>query len=128
MRAQKVQNVANDIPDQGCEAGEAGAKLCVLGWGSTFGAINQAVTRATAAGKSVAHVHLRNIVPFPKNLGELLKGFDKVIVPEMNNGMLSKVLRAEYLVDAIGVNKIAGQPFKVAEIEAAIAEHLEELA
>lgn len=124
VRAQKVQNVANDIPEQTCEAGEAGAKLCVLGWGSTFGAINQAVTRATAAGKSVAHVHLRHIVPFPKNLGALLKSFDRVIVPEMNNGMLVKMIRSEFLVDAKGINKISGQPFKVSEIETAIDENL----
>jgi 2-oxoglutarate ferredoxin oxidoreductase subunit alpha len=124
VRAQKVQNVANDIADQVCEAGEPGAKLCVLGWGSTHGAINQAVSRAVTAGKSVAHVHLRNIVPFPNNLGELLKGFDRVIIPEMNNGMLIKLIRSDFLIDAKGVNKISGQPFKVAEIEAAIDEHL----
>lgn len=124
IRAQKVQNIANEIPDQGCETGKAGAKLGVVGWGSTFGAINRAVNQAESDGKSVAHVHLRHLFPFPKNLGELLDTFDRVIVPEMNNGMLVKMLRAEFLVDAKGVNKISGQPFKISEIETAIDEHL----
>ena len=123
-RAAKVAGIAKDIPEQSCDSGEAGDTLCVVGWGSTYGAIAQAVRRARKDGKKVAHVHIRHLCPFPANLGELLKSFDKVIVPEMNNGMLVKILRSEFLVDAKGVNKIAGQPFKVAEIAAAIDANL----
>lgn len=127
-RAAKIAGIANDVPEQDVEVGEREGDLLVVGWGSTYGAITQAVRKAVEAGKKVSQVHLRYINPLPRGLGELLGNFEKVIVPEMNNGMLSKVLRAEYLVDAIGVNKIAGQPFKVAEIEAAIDKHLEDLA
>jgi 2-oxoglutarate ferredoxin oxidoreductase subunit alpha len=123
-RAQKIANIADDIPEQGFEEGGADDELCVVGWGSTHGAVRQAVRRARAAGHKVAHMHLRYLSPMPQNVGALLKGFDKVIVPEMNNGMLVKMLRADYLVDAQGVNKIAGQPFKVAEVVSAIEHHL----
>jgi len=124
VRAAKVANIANDIPEQAVEVGEDTGDLVVVGWGSTYGAITQAVRRARAAGQSVSQIHIRNVFPFPRKLGELLRGFKRVIVPEMNNGMLDKLLRAEYLVDAVGINKISGQPFKVSEIEAAIADHL----
>ena len=116
--------IANDVPEQQVEVGDETGDLLVVGWGSTYGAITQAVRRAREAGHSVSQVHIRNLCPFPRKLDQLLRGFKRVIVPEMNNGMLSKMLRSEYLVDAIGINKIAGQPFKVSEIEAAIAEHL----
>lgn len=124
VRAAKVAGVANDVPEQTIEVGEDSGELLVVGWGSTYGAITQAVRRARAAGKSVSQLHIRYINPLPRGLGELLAKFDKVIVPEMNNGMLIKVLRSEFLVDAVGINKIAGQPFKVSEIEAAIDAHL----
>lgn len=123
-RAAKVAGVANDIPEQDICEGEDSGDLLVIGWGSTKGAISQAVRRANGDGLKVSHAHLRYLNPFPRNLGELMGRFSKVIVPEMNNGMLVKMLRAEYLVDAIGINKIAGQPFKVAEVEQAIRENI----
>ncbi|WP_417618759.1 2-oxoacid:acceptor oxidoreductase subunit alpha [Parasphingorhabdus sp.] len=124
IRRDKILGVADSLPDQDLAFGKAGAKLCVVGWGSTFGPIHQAVSRASAAGKDVAHVHIRNIWPLPKNLGELLKSFDRIIVPEMNTGQLKTILRDQYLVDAKPVNKVSGQPFTIAEIVAAIEENL----
>ena len=112
------------VADQTIETGEAGAKLVVVGWGSTFGPIHQAVRRARAKGQDVAHVHIRNIWPLPANLGELLKSFDRVLVPEMNTGQLKTLLRDQYLFDARPLNKVSGQPFTIAEIEAAIQEQL----
>jgi len=123
-RAAKIAGIADHIPEQQVEVGDESGDLLVVGWGSTYGAITAAVRKAREEGKKVSQVHVRSLSPFPRRLGELLRSFKKVIVPEMNNGMLVKLLRAEYLVDAIGVNKISGQPFKVAEIEQAIAEHL----
>lgn len=123
-RAAKIAGIANDVPEQTIEVGEDQGDLLVVGWGSTYGAITAAVRRAREQGHEVSQLHLRYINPFPRRLGELLRGFKRVIVPEMNNGMLSKLLRAEYLVDAIGINKISGQPFKVSEIEQAITDNL----
>ena len=123
-RANKVAGIAKDIPAQEICEGEDSGDLLVIGWGSTKGAISQAVRRANGDGLKVSHAHLRYLNPFPRNLAELMGRFSKVIVPEMNNGMLVKMLRSEYLVDAIGINKIAGQPFKVAEVEQAIREHI----
>jgi 2-oxoglutarate/2-oxoacid ferredoxin oxidoreductase subunit alpha len=96
----------------------------VVGWGSTFGPIHQAVRRARAKGQDVAHIHIRHIWPMPRNLGELLRGFDHILVPEMNMGQLKTLLRDQYLVDARPLSKVAGQPFRIAEIEAAIDEAL----
>jgi 2-oxoglutarate ferredoxin oxidoreductase subunit alpha len=119
-RAAKVMGVANSIPDQEVCLGREGAKLAVVGWGSTFGPIHQAVRRAIGEGKDVAHVHIRHIWPMPRNLGALLKGFDKIIVPEMNMGQLKTLLRDQFLVDAQPLTKVSGHPFRIAEIEAAI--------
>ena len=119
-RKAKIDGVANSIPDQDVCLGREGAKLAVVGWGSTFGPIHQAVRRALAKGQDVAHIHIRHIWPMPKNLGELLKSYDGIIVPEMNTGQLKTVLRDQFLVDAKPVNKVSGQPFTIAEIEAAI--------
>ncbi|MBK9754705.1 MAG: 2-oxoacid:acceptor oxidoreductase subunit alpha [Nannocystis sp.] len=124
VRAAKIAGIADDIPAQKIEQGEDTGDLLVVGWGSTFGAISQAVLGARRSGLKVSHLHIRYMNPMPHNLGDLLRRFKKVIVPEMNNGMLVKVLRAEYLVDAKGLNKIAGQPFKIAEIEAEIRTQL----
>jgi 2-oxoglutarate ferredoxin oxidoreductase subunit alpha len=124
IRAHKVLGVADSCPDQDVCLGEAGGRLAVVGWGSTFGPIHQAVRRARRAGKDVAHIHIRHIWPLPKNLGDLLSSYDWIIVPEMNTGQLKTLLRDQYLVDARPVNKISGQPFKIAEIEAAIDEAL----
>ncbi len=118
IRKAKVDGVK--VPDQVVELGAEGGKLAVVGWGSTFGPIHQAVRRKRAEGADVSHVHIRHIWPLPANLGELLKSYDKVIVPEMNTGQLKTVLRDQYLVDAKPVNKVSGQPFTIAEIEAAI--------
>ena len=122
IRRDKVQAVADSIPDQTVSQGQAGGKLAVVGWGSTFGPIHQAVRRARNKGLDVSHIHIRHIWPLPKNLGDLLKSFEKVLVPEMNTGQLKTVLRDQYLVDARPLNKVSGQPFRIAEIEAAIEE------
>lgn len=118
IRKDKIDGIK--VPDQVVELGAEGGKLAVVGWGSTFGPIHQAVRRKRAEGKDVSHVHIRHVWPLPANLGELLKSYDKVIVPEMNTGQLKTVLRDQYLVDAKPVNKVSGQPFTIAEIEAAI--------
>ncbi len=118
IRKAKVDGIA--IPDQAIELGDPGGKLVVVGWGSTFGPIHQAVRRARRKGLDVSHIHLRHIWPMPGNLGALLKGYEKILVPEMNTGQLKTVLRDQYLVDARPLNKVSGQPFRIAEIEAAI--------
>ncbi|MEO0501235.1 MAG: 2-oxoacid:acceptor oxidoreductase subunit alpha [Pseudomonadota bacterium] len=122
IRQQKVMNVADSIPDQAFELGDLEDDMVVVGWGSTFGPIHQAVKRARKGGAKVAQLHIRHIWPMPKNLGPLLKGFDRILVPEMNTGQLKTILRDQFLVDAKPLNKVSGQPFKIAEIEAAIEE------
>lgn len=112
------------IPGQDVCLGTEGGKLAVVGWGSTFGPIHQAVRRARAKGQDVSHIHVRHIWPMPTNLGDLLRKFDKVIVPEMNTGQFKTVLRDQYLIDAKPLNKVSGQPFRIHEIEAAIEEAL----
>ena len=119
IRRDKVLGVAKGIR-QAVEQGNESGKLVVVGWGSTFGPIDQAVRRARAKGLDVAHIHIRHIWPLPENLGDLLKGYEKILVPEMNTGQLKTVLRDQYLVDARPLNKVSGQPFRIAEIEAAI--------
>ncbi|TPV92852.1 MAG: 2-oxoacid:acceptor oxidoreductase subunit alpha [Myxococcales bacterium FL481] len=120
VRAAKVAGVAQDIPEQDVSCGEDSGELAIVGWGSTRGAITQAVVRCRTAGIDVSHIHVRYLSPFPKNLGELLRRFRRVVVPELNNGMLCKILRSEFLIDAQGVNKVAGQPFQIHELEEAI--------
>lgn len=122
IRKAKVDGI--DVPDQEIEQGEAGGKLVVVGWGSTYGPITQAVRRARRKGLDVSHVHIRHIWPMPKNLGALLKGYERILVPEMNTGQLKTVLRDQFLVDARPLNKVSGQPFRIHEIEAAIEEAL----
>ncbi len=124
LRAAKVAGVADSIPDQEVCLGEAGAKLALVGWGSTYGPIHQAVRRARSRGLDVAHVHIRHIAPMPRNMGELLKSFGRIVVPEMNSGQLKTVLRDLYLVDAQSLAKVSGQPFTIAEIETVIEEAL----
>lgn len=120
IRKAKIDGIK--IADQDVALGTAGGRLVVVGWGSTFGPIHQAVGRQRALGKDVSHVHLRHIWPLPSNLGVLLKSFDHIIVPEMNTGQLKTLLRDQYLVDARPVSKVSGQPFRIVEIEAAIEE------
>jgi 2-oxoglutarate/2-oxoacid ferredoxin oxidoreductase subunit alpha len=120
IRKNKVDGIADHIPAQEVALGQAGGKLAIVGWGSTFGPIHQAVRRARAKGHDVSHIHIRHIWPMPRNLGELLHSYDQVIVPEMNTGQLKTVLRDQFLVDAKPLTKVSGQPFRIAEIEAAI--------
>jgi 2-oxoglutarate ferredoxin oxidoreductase subunit alpha len=122
IRASKVAGVT--VPDQEVTFGEERGKLAVLGWGSTFGPIHQAVRRARNRGLDVSHIHLRHIWPLPANLAVLLRGFQHILVPEMNNGQLKTLIRDQYLVDARPLTKVSGQPFKIAEIEAGIDQML----
>ncbi len=119
-RAAKVLNVTESIPDQDVCLGEQGAALAVVGWGSTFGPIHQAVRRAIGRGHDVAHVHIRHIWPMPKNMSVVLRSFGRILVPEMNKGQLKTLLRDQFLVDAQSLSKVSGHPFRIAEIEAAI--------
>ena len=119
-RAAKVMNVADSIPDQDICLGREGAALAVVGWGSTFGPIHQAVRRALGRGQDVAHVHIRHIWPMPRNMSVLLRGFGRILVPEMNTGQIKTLLRDQFLVDAKPLNKVSGHPFRIVEIEAAI--------
>ena len=120
LRRDKILNIANDIPEQTVENGKASGKLAIVGWGSTYGPISRAGDNKLTEGKDVSHIHLRHIWPLPRNLGDLLRGFDNVIVPEMNDGQLKTVLRDQYLIDAQPLTKVTGQPFKISEIERAI--------
>jgi 2-oxoglutarate ferredoxin oxidoreductase subunit alpha len=122
-RAAKVELVANDIPDVVPE-GDADGDLVLVAWGSTHGAVTAAVKAERAKGRRIGHIHLRYLNPLPKNLGEAMKQYKQVLVPEMNMGQLLWLLRAKYLVDAQGLNKIQGKPFKQAEIETKIEEML----
>jgi 2-oxoglutarate ferredoxin oxidoreductase subunit alpha len=115
-RQAKVDKIADYIPLQKLDSGPSTGKLLVIGWGSTFGAIKSACAELQLQGKSVAHAHLRYIRPFPKNLGEILKNYEKVLVPEINNGQLVRILRDLYFVDAIPYNKIMGIPITKTEL------------
>jgi len=116
VRQEKIDKVANDIPDQKLDNGSEKGRVLVLGWGSTYGAIKSAVVELLSEGFSVSHIHLRYVRPFPKNLGSLIKNFEKVLIPELNNGQLIKIIRDQYLVDAKGFNKIMGIPFTKNEL------------
>jgi 2-oxoglutarate ferredoxin oxidoreductase subunit alpha len=124
-RAAKIAGIANDIPDLEIEVGDPTGKLLVLGWGSTYGSIREAVQRCRERGLSVSHAHLRYLNPFPKNLGEVLSSFDRVLVPELNLGQLVKLVRTTYLVPAESMPKVQGQPFKISELEDKIRQLLE---
>ncbi|HLZ45240.1 MAG TPA: 2-oxoacid:acceptor oxidoreductase subunit alpha [Gemmatimonadales bacterium] len=119
-RADKIAGIAHDIPLQAVALGEDHGKLAVVGWGSTFGAIQRAVQIARDEGRDVAHIHVRYLSPFPRNLADVLKRYDRVLVPEMNNGQLVKLIRAEYLIDAQSLPKVTGKPFRVTDIAQAI--------
>lgn len=123
-RKAKIDGIANFIPEQEVSLGDSRGKLAVVGWGSTYGAIQQAVRRVRARGGDVSHIHVRHLWPLPRNLGALLKNYDRILVPEMNTGQLKTILRDQFLVDAKPLNKVSGQPFKIAEIEAAIEQAL----
>jgi len=119
LRAAKVAGIASDIPPLEVDDPD-GADTLVLGWGSTYGSIVAAVRRTRASGRRVARAHLRYLNPFPENTGDVLRAYDKVLVPEMNLGQLSMLLRARYLVDVVGYNKVRGRPFRAAELADAI--------
>jgi 2-oxoglutarate/2-oxoacid ferredoxin oxidoreductase subunit alpha len=123
LRAGKVAAIVQDIPDV-VPAGDPSGDLLIVAWGSTYGSVAAAVRSQRDKGRRVGHVHLRHLNPFPKNLGDVLMRYDKVLVPEMNMGQLVMLLRAKYLVDAVGYNKIQGKPFKKSEIEQKIDEML----
>lgn len=116
MRAEKVERIADYIPHQKIDSGKEKGKLLILGWGSTYGSIKTAVKQAIEEGIDVSHAHVKYLNPFPKNLGEVLKSYDTVLIPEINNGQLIKVIRDKYLIDAKPLNKIKGMPFTSAEI------------
>lgn len=120
LRAQKVKNIAQDIPLQTIASGEEEGDVLILAWGSTYGVVKTAVNQCRAEGIKVSHSHLRYIHPFPKNLGDILSKFNQVIIPEMNSGQLSKLIRDEFLIDAKGLNKVKGVPFATEEIVDAI--------
>jgi 2-oxoglutarate ferredoxin oxidoreductase subunit alpha len=124
MRAEKVARIADDIPELVVEGDVDDAELLVVGWGSTWGSIDAGVNRVRARGRKIARTHLTHLNPFPKNLGEILRTYPKVLVPEMNLGQLSRLLRAEFLVDARSVTKVRGVPFTASELEQAILDTL----
>jgi 2-oxoglutarate ferredoxin oxidoreductase subunit alpha len=116
IRQEKVDKIADYIPEQQLDSGPATGDVLVLGWGSTYGAIKSAVADVQAQGYAVSHAHLRYIRPFPKNLGNLLKGFKQVLIPEINNGQLIKIIRDQYFIDAKGYNKMMGIPIAKTEL------------
>lgn len=124
LRAEKIKNIQYFIPEAKPDSGNVNARVAVLGWGSTYGAIKTAVKELIAEGYDVAHIHLRYINPFPKNLGELLYGYEHVLIPEMNRGQLLQLIRAEFLIPATGFSKVQGLPFTTTEIKQKIAELL----
>ena len=124
FRFAKVQGIENDIPEQEVAVGNDSGELVLVGWGSTYGPIHQAVNSARSEGLDVSHIHIRHLNPFPKNLEALLKGYKKVIVPEMNMGQLSTLLKDRFVLDVKPLKKVSGQPFKIREILAAIHENL----
>jgi 2-oxoglutarate/2-oxoacid ferredoxin oxidoreductase subunit alpha len=124
LRAAKVKKIEDDIPLARPDSGNETGKLVVLGWGSTYGAIKTAVKELEGKGLEVAHVHLRYINPFPKNLGELLHGYDQVLIPEINSGQLLQLIRAKYLVPAQGFSKTQGLPFTTLELKEKILQLL----
>ena len=123
IRAAKVAAIVQDIPDV-VPAGDPEGDLLIVAWGSTQGAITAALKAQRTKGRKIGHVHLRHLNPLPENLGDVLNRYKRVLVPELNMGQLLWVLRAKYLVDAIGLNKIQGRPFKQAELEQKIEEVL----
>ncbi|MGH9135874.1 MAG: 2-oxoacid:acceptor oxidoreductase subunit alpha [Acidimicrobiales bacterium] len=124
LRAAKIAGIANDIPPVEVSGDVDDAELLVLGWGSTWGAIDGAVARARRAGHRVAHLHLTHLNPLPPNLAEVLARFPRVVIPEMNLGQLAMLIRAQFLVDARSITKVQGTPFTAAELEQGLLDHL----
>jgi 2-oxoglutarate ferredoxin oxidoreductase subunit alpha len=124
-RQAKIDRIADSLPPLEVDDPDGDARVLVLGWGSTYGPIGAACRRVRKAGLSVAQTHVRHLNPFPKDLGEVLKRYDAVLVPEMNLGQLSLLLRARYLVDVVGYNHVRGLPLKAAELAEAIKDLIE---
>jgi 2-oxoglutarate/2-oxoacid ferredoxin oxidoreductase subunit alpha len=120
LRAQKVAGIAGDVPELEVDDPDGDARVLVLGWGGTYGPIAAGVRSVRGSGRKVAHAHLRHLNPFPRNTGEVLRRYDKVLVPEMNLGQLLKLVRAEFLVDAVGYNRVRGVPLRAAEVAEAV--------
>jgi 2-oxoglutarate ferredoxin oxidoreductase subunit alpha len=116
LREAKIKAIEEDIEPLEYDADE-GAEVIILGWGSTYGAIRSAVERLQSQGHAVAHAHLRHLNPFPRNLGDVLQAYRRVLIPEVNLGQLLLLIRARFLVDAVGYDKVRGKPFRIAEIE-----------
>ena len=125
MRAWKIANIANDIEPLEV-TGDEKADVLVLGWGSTYGSITQAVNRLNEKGIKVASAHLTFLNPFPDNTGEILSNYKKVIIPELNTGQLIKLVRERYLIDAVGINKVNAEPFTAKELYDGIEEKINE--
>jgi 2-oxoglutarate ferredoxin oxidoreductase subunit alpha len=124
IRQEKVDKIADYIPEQKLDSGPASGKILVLGWGSTYGAIKSAVHQMQQEGYAVSHAQLRYVRPFPKNLGAILKNFEQVLIPEINNGQLIKIIRDQYFVDAKGYNKVMGIPITKTELVMKLREML----
>ncbi|HEX4209701.1 MAG TPA: hypothetical protein VHY56_04860, partial [Candidatus Binataceae bacterium] len=125
LRARKIAGIAREIPPTEIFGDVDGGDIAVLGWGSTYGSLREAVKQMRDKGKSVSHIHLRYLNPLPTDLGDQLRKFKKVLIAEMNMGQLLKMVRADYLIDAIGCNKVQGRPFKVSELTNRITRALE---
>ncbi|HVX27900.1 MAG TPA: 2-oxoacid:acceptor oxidoreductase subunit alpha, partial [Parafilimonas sp.] len=124
IREQKVENIADYIPLQTLDSGPQKGKVLMLGWGSTYGAIKSAAQQLQSEGYAVSHAHLRYVRPFPKNLGDIIKNFETVIIPEINNGQLIKIIRDKFLIDAKGYNKVMGIPITKTELVDAVRKYL----
>ncbi len=123
LRHEKIAGIARDIPPLEVYGPQSG-DLLILGWGSTYGAIRSAVDRLQAESWSVAHAHLRYLNPMPANIGQVLQSFKRVLVPELNLGQLSMLLRARFLIDVVGLNKVRGKPYRIVDIKQAAEELL----
>ena len=122
LRADKIAGIVKDIPLVEVDDPDGDAELLVLGWGSTWGSSKAAIRKIRESGGTCAQAHLMHLNPFPANLGEVVRRYPKVLIPEMNLGQLSKLVRAEFLVDAVSLSKVQGIPFRASEIEAKIRE------
>ncbi|MBQ62351.1 MAG: 2-oxoglutarate ferredoxin oxidoreductase subunit alpha [Gammaproteobacteria bacterium] len=125
LRSEKIDGIAKYIPEQEVAIGNNSGKLAVVGWGSTYGALFQAVKRSRDAGLDVSQIHVRYLWPLPSNLEQLLSSFDSLLVPEMNTGQFASLIRSSFLIDAQKLNKVSGQPFKISEIQEAIKAQME---
>jgi 2-oxoglutarate ferredoxin oxidoreductase subunit alpha len=123
LRARKIAGVANDVPEAKVDGPDSG-DLLVVGWGSTYGAINAAVKNARTEGHSVSHLHLRYLNPLPRKLEETLRSFKKVLVPENNLGQLASILRSQFLLNVQSLTKVEGRPFLIRDLRNAIEESL----